>query len=112
MDDIVALLSKGARRRPLAATHRPYQDIDEMLLMAVDQGGDGMPVEIVEPAAHQGKSGRSEIDDRWRDVESAVEPGLYCVLIGRGHVGEMVRHQRADVASHDLLRHLVFARAA
>src|SRR5271155_3947288 len=48
------------------------EQIDHMLAPAIDDRGHRLAVDVIEPAADQGKALRSQIDDRRRDVELAV----------------------------------------
>jgi hypothetical protein len=51
---------------------------------------------------------RGEIDHRRRDVEFAVEPGLYGVLVGGDHVDQMAGLQRAQVRGDDVRQDALF----
>ena len=79
-----------------------HEQVDDVLAPFVDHGADRARVEVIEPAADQGKTLRGEVDHRRRDVELAVEPGFYGVLVGRDHVDQMAGLQRAQMRRDDL----------
>src|SRR3954466_3589199 len=78
------------------------EQIYHMRAPAVHDSGNGAGVDIIEPAADQGKALRGQVDHRRRHVELAVEPRLYGVLIGGNHVGEMPGLQRTQMRRYDL----------
>jgi hypothetical protein len=47
-----------------------------MLAMAVDERGHRLDLHYIDAAPHQGKTFGAKIDDRRRERELAVEPGL------------------------------------
>ena len=61
-----------------------------MLAASIDDRGDGLAVDIVEPSADQPEALGCQVDDRRRDVELAVEPWFHRVLVARLHVGQVV----------------------
>src|SRR5580693_3924481 len=78
------------------------EQIDHMLAAAIDDRCHRLAVDVIEPAADQGKTLRGQIDDRRRDVELAVEPRLDGVLVAGFHVGQMPGLQRAQMRRHDV----------
>src|SRR5580704_16346909 len=57
------------------------EQIDHVLAPVIDDRGHRLAVDVIEPAADQGKTLRGQVDDRRRNVELAVEPRLDGVLI-------------------------------
>src|SRR5882757_3747339 len=58
------------------------EQVDHMRAPPIDDGADRAGIDIIEPAADQRKTLRGEVDHRRRDVELAVEPRFYRVLVG------------------------------
>ncbi len=57
------------------------EQIDHVLAPLIDDRGNRLTVDIVEPAAEQRKALRGQVDDRGRDIHSAVEPRLDGMLV-------------------------------
>src|SRR5258706_5305107 len=75
-----------------------------MLLALVDKRRDSSVIQVLESAADQRKPLTGKILNRWSEIELAIEPWLYCVLIGRDHIGAMTfQLQRADVIGNHFL---------
>src|SRR4051812_41460213 len=74
-----------------------------MLVVLVNKGRRGCAVYVVQSAASQRKAVRGEILNRWSEINSAIEPRLYSVLIGRGDVYQMSCQKRTDVAGDDVV---------
>src|SRR4051812_27914983 len=74
-----------------------------MRLPLVDESCDDTPADIVDAPPGQRKSLAYQIDHGRCEIDLAVEPGLYRVLIGGRDVGEMIDQQRADMAGDDLV---------
>src|SRR5258708_40138941 len=72
-----------------------------MLAARVDEHGDGAAVYDVEAAALQRKSFAYKIVDRRSEVQLAVEPRLYGVLVGGLHIFEMTGLQGTQMRVHD-----------
>src|ERR1700692_4543469 len=68
----------------------------------VDDGRHRFPLDVIETASDEREVLRGEIDDRGREVEPAVEPGLDGVLIARLHVDQMVALQRAQMRRYHI----------
>ena len=66
----------------------------------------------VNAAALQWKSLIGKIPDRRREIQFAVEPGFYRVLIGRNDIGEMPGLQRSQMGIDNLLGKHCFIVAA
>ena len=75
-----------------------------MFATLVNKRGNGSIVDVVETSADQRKSLVSEILHFRCEIEFAVEPRFYGVLIGRWHIHQMIEHHRADVTGDDFLR--------
>src|SRR5665213_897704 len=99
--DVEALEAFGLRRARLGGGGLRHEQVDDMQAAAIDDGADGAGVDVIEPAADQGKTLRGEVDHGRRHVEPAVEPGFYGVLVGRQHVGEVAGLQRAQMRRYD-----------
>jgi hypothetical protein len=51
------------------------------------------PIQIIQTAANQGKSFTGKIDN-WRGkIELRVQSRFNSVLVGRSHIGQMIRHE-------------------
>ena len=99
-EPVVALPGTGAQRLVFLAC-RLNKYAYQMFSAAVDERGDGAAVDYVESSALQGKTIVGEVLNRRREIQLAIEPGLYGVLIGGQHVGEMAGLQRAQMRVHD-----------
>ena len=102
MPDVEALDRLDLGGAPFGARRLRHEQVDDVLAAAIDHGADGAGIDIIEPAADQRKALRDEVDHRRRDIELAVEPRLYRVLVGRNHVGEMTGLQRTQMRRYDL----------
>src|SRR5258708_21384532 len=67
----------------------------------VDEHGDGAAVDDVEAAALQRESFIHKIVERRSEVQLAVEPRLYGVLVGGLYVFEMTGLQGTQMRVHD-----------
>src|SRR3954465_170013 len=95
--DVEALDRVDLRGASFGARRLRHEQVDDVLPAAIDHRADGAGIDIIEPAADQGKALRGQVDHRRRHVELAVEPRLYGVLIGGNHVGEMPGLQRTQM---------------
>src|SRR6202035_5204459 len=89
-DFVLDAVDRGAQR--LAD-----EQIDYVLAPAVDDRSHRLAVDVIEPAADQGKTLRGQIDDRRGDVELAVEPRLDGVLVAGFDVSQVAGLQRAQM---------------
>src|SRR6478735_5937760 len=76
-------------------------ETDEMLAMAVDERGHRRDFHYIDAATHQGKTFGAKIDDRRRERELAVEPGLDRVVVGGCHVYRLRCHQSPNMRRYD-----------
>src|SRR5262249_54543610 len=74
-----------------------------MQMTSIDEDGRGATVDVVEASTGERKAPVGEVDDRWRDIQLAVEPWLHGVLIRCGHVRQMARLERSDMPGDQLL---------
>ncbi len=70
-------------------TVRPYEDIDEVFSPRVNDRRNIMPVNDVEPRTKKWEPLLREIGYWWNEVQLAVKPGLYRVLIGRQYIRQV-----------------------
>ncbi len=104
MQYIVSLSLRSDFAGSIAWLSRPDVQIDEMLLALVDERGDSSVIEVLQPAADKRKPLTRKVLNRRSEIELAVEPWLYRVLVGRDHIGAMTfQLQRADVIGNHLL---------
>src|SRR4051795_11878793 len=75
--DVEALQGFDCGAVPLGALRD--EQIDDVHAAPVDQRGDGLAVEIVEPAADQREALRGQVNQRRRDIKTSVEPRLHGV---------------------------------
>ncbi len=85
---LIAELRPGAGRN-IALGGRPDKHVDNVFAAAVNERSDGAPVKNVQAAPLQRESIIREITHGRREIEFAVEPRLYGVLIRGGYVREM-----------------------
>src|SRR5206468_7709079 len=93
VDDGIAATVCNCRFSTAGVPRRPDEHIDEMFVAPIDERGDGSAVQIIQSPADEWKAFRSEILHVRREVEFPVEPRLDGVLIARGNVSEMLRHE-------------------
>src|SRR6266478_2669351 len=104
MKQVISLTLRSKFADSIAWLSRPNIQIDVMLLPLVDKRGNSSVVQVLESAAEKRKPLAGKVFDRWSEIELAVEPWLYCVLIGRDHIGAMtLQLQRADVIGNHFL---------
>src|SRR5258708_39913794 len=104
MQQVISLTFRTYFTGGVPLLSRPDIQIDVMLLALVDEGGHSSVVKVFESASQQRKPLTGIILNRWSEIELAVEPWLYCVLIGRDHIGAMTfQLQRADVIGNHFL---------
>src|SRR5690348_7464664 len=63
--------------------------VDEMLAPGVDKHRYVLTTQNVQTPANQGKPVIGKVLDRRREIQLAVEPGFYRVLVRGSHVGEV-----------------------
>src|SRR6478609_4147723 len=97
--DVESLHRLDFRGAAFCAAGLRHEQIDHVLAPAIDHGADGAGIDIIEPAADQGEALGGEVDYRRRDVELAVEPRFYRVLVSRDHLGLDALH--VVIAQHD-----------
>src|SRR6266404_4541751 len=104
MQQVISLTFRIYFTGGVALLSRPNIQIDVMLLALVDKRRDSSVIQVFQSAADQRKPLTGKILDRWSEIKLAIEPWLYCVLIGRDHIGAMtLQLQRADVIRNHLL---------
>src|SRR6266446_3980511 len=104
MKQVISLTLCSYLTRGAAFLSRPDIQIDEVFLALVDKRRHSSVVKVLESASQQRKPLTGKILNRWSEIELAVEPWLYCVLIGRDHIGAMtLQLQRADVIGNHFL---------
>ena len=81
------------------------EEIDHVFAASIDNRGDGLAVDIVEPSAEQHEALRCQVHDRRRYIELAVEPWFHRMLVARLHVGQVVALKRAHVRRHNIAEH-------
>src|SRR5581483_403243 len=79
------------------------KQIDDVLVALIDHGSRRLALDVIQPAADELKILGCEIDDRWCDVQPAVEPWLHCVPVAGCHVDQMAGLQRAYMGRYDLV---------
>src|SRR5690349_6311062 len=71
----------------------------------VNQRSDGSVVHIIEASPDHWKRFIRKIGDDWGEIELAVEPWLYGMLIRGWHVGQVIGHKRPNMAGDYFLSH-------
>ena len=97
MPDVETLDRVDLRGAPFGARRLRHEQIDDVLAAAIDHRTDGAGIDIIEPAADQRETLRGQVDYRRRNIEPAVEPWFYGVLIGGNHISEMPGLQRTQM---------------
>src|SRR6266436_98640 len=104
MQQVVSLTFRSYFTGGVALLSRPDIQINVMLLPLVDERRYSSLIQVLKSAADKRKTLTGKILNRWSEIELAIEPWLYCVLIGRDHIGAMtLQLQRADVIGNHLL---------
>src|SRR6266446_6209080 len=89
MEQVIALAVAGPRPATRAAPTGPHEHVDHVLAPAVHQHRDGPSSHVIEPASKQWVPAPGEVVYTGREVEPAVEPRLYRVLIRREHIRQV-----------------------
>ena len=69
------------------------------------QRGDLAATQVVDSPADQRESLGREVRHRGREIQLAGEPRLHHVVLGRGHVHQVIHLERAHVPGDDLVDH-------
>src|ERR1041385_6442408 len=78
-----------------------HKYVDEVLAARIDEHSDVPPAQNIQATANQGKTVIGIIFDRRSEVELAIEPGLYGVLVRGSNIGEMAGLQRTDMSVNE-----------
>jgi hypothetical protein len=74
--DVVTLLHDPLRSQVAGICGRPDENIHNMLPMPIDEGGDLVMVEVIEPAASQGEVLLREINYRRGEIQVLSSQGF------------------------------------
>src|SRR6267378_4312494 len=86
MEQVISLTFRSDFAGSIALLSRPDIQIDVMLLALVDKRRNSFVIQVLQPAADKRKPLTRKVLNRRSEIKFAVEPGLYCVLIGRDHI--------------------------
>src|SRR5581483_6292327 len=86
----------------IAFAGRPYEHVDEVRAVLVDERGHRARVKVVDAPTDQLEPLRLKVGDRRREIYLAFEPRFDGVAVARGDVGKMVNLGRADVRGDHL----------
>src|SRR5713101_536528 len=86
MQQVISLTFGSDFAGGIGLLSRPNIQIDVMLLPLVDKRCHSSIIQVLESAADKRKPLTGKILNRWSEIQFAVEPGLYRVLIGRDHI--------------------------
>ena len=104
MQQVISLTFRSDFAGSIALLSRPDIQIDVMLLALVDKRGHSSVIQVFEPTPDKRKSLGGKVLNRGSEIQFAIEPWFYCVLIGRDHIRAMtLQLQRANVIGYDLL---------
>src|SRR6266478_1761317 len=103
-----AIAVAAQRGGEIAAGRGQHKDIDDMLAAPVDECGNRLAGNHVEPTANQRKTLAGEVDGGRRQVALSGEPRLDRVLVGGSDIGQMAGEQRAQMAVDQLAGDGVF----
>src|SRR5205823_9667214 len=93
MQELVTLARQGLAGSSGSRFCRPNKEINEMFASLVNQSCYRPIVEIIKATPKQGKALAAKINDDRCEIELHIQPWFHSVLIRRGHVCKMVRHQ-------------------
>ena len=102
MADVVTLDCLANWLRRWCARPPGDEQINYVSATLIDDYGYWFTIDIVEPAAKQRKSLGGQIDDRGRDVYSAIEPRLHGMLVAGCYIHQMAGLKRTDVRRNNL----------
>src|ERR1700728_1371375 len=97
---VIALNGRGDQGRVFGPQSLGNEEIYDVFAAFIDHRSHRLAINIVEPSAQQGEALRRQIDDRRRDVDLAVEPRFYGVLIAGLDVHQVSGLERANVGRH------------
>src|ERR1700730_3993943 len=98
MDQVIALTLRRHFACRTSLFRGPDKQIDKVLPATVEERRHSSVVQIVQPPAKERKFLTGQVFDRWREIQLAVEPGLYGMRILSDHIDPMIfQLQRADV---------------
>ncbi len=102
MQKVVTVVRSALDRALGAIGSGPDEDVHDMFATLVNQRRDRAAVEVVQAAADEAEAVGGKVVDRGREIDPPVEPRFDRMLVGRDHVHQMTRHQRAQMAGQDL----------
>src|SRR6266576_2334439 len=94
---LIALPQSGRMNGRVRLFRGQHKYVDEVLAARINEHSDVPPAQNVQASANQGKTVIGKIFDWRSEVELAIEPRLYRVLVRRSNVGEMAGLQRTDM---------------
>src|SRR5216683_6592865 len=87
MQQIISLTFRSNFCGRIALLSRPDIQIDVMLLALVDKRGHSSVIQVFESTPDKRKSLGGKVLNRGSEIQFAIEPWFYCVLIGRDNIG-------------------------
>src|SRR5262249_26229567 len=84
---------------------RPDKNIDDMLPVTIDKGGDGPSAEVIKPSTNKRKAFGRKVFYRRCKIESRGKPGVDGVSLVRREIRQVIGHQRTHVSSQYFLAH-------
>jgi len=79
------------------------EEINGMFVPPINERDHSAAMEIIEASALERKASRRQVAHFRREVDLSVKPGLDCVLVGRNHIHQMRREERANVIGDQLV---------
>src|SRR5260221_11943709 len=84
--NVVSLHCLQLRRVTFGGGSLRNEEIDHVLAASIDNRGDGLAVDIVDPSAEQHEALRCRIHDRRHYIELSFEPWFHHLLVAPRHV--------------------------
>ena len=79
------------------------KQINGMFVPPINERDHSAAMEIVKASALERKASRRQVAHFRREVDLSVKPRLNCVLVGRNHIHQMRREERANVIGDQLV---------
>ena len=79
------------------------KQVNGMFVPPINKRDRSPAMEIIEASALKRKASRRQVTHFRREVDLAIKPGLDCVLVGRNHIHQVSREERANVIGDQLI---------
>src|ERR1700733_11457384 len=86
---------------------RPTEYVDDVRTVLVDNRRGALMIKIIRATADESIALAVEVGDHRRYIGMTREPRLYRVPVGGRHIDQMVRHQRAHMCAHQVVKNRI-----